>query len=306
MGQLYRWIDKQTGQIVYVGQVAGNTIEDIYTRIKTEKTQCPWTKDKEYIIQYLSGKLLGRDDFNKNETTALETHFINTYRTGEYGFNRNYQITGGTMSFVPDSFESAWEELPSLTRQTCSNCLEPPFDKLKLSKVQESFIRNGERLLELEEIFFYVLFDFVHGLIRDGKITVYCNEHLGFTFGITFNGHYYGFFDGAEISCDTCFSRCINGAPIDPNIFHWTGRLLPDTVTNLIECKPYLDDLREKVMKAKHILEQYNPSLIDNPNARRFQEVYEDLKESKQKEIDKLHHTAIKKTKHNRVSIRRH
>ena len=101
MGQLYRWIEEQTGKIVYVGQVVGDTIVDVYNRIKTERTQYPWTKEKEYIIQYLSGQLLGRSNFTRTETTALETHFINLYRTGEDGYNKNYQTTGGKNELRP-------------------------------------------------------------------------------------------------------------------------------------------------------------------------------------------------------------
>ena len=68
-----------------------------------------------------------------------------------------------------------------------------------------------------------------------------------------------------------------------------------DTVSNLIECKPCLNELREKVLKAKAILEQYNPDLISNMKSCRFQDVYEGLKRSKYKKIDELVQKAIDK-----------
>lgn len=48
-----------------------------------------------------------------------------------------------------------------------------------------------------------------------------------------------------------------------------------------IACEPYLNELWEKVMKAKDILEKYCPKLISNQKAHVFQKVYEGVKQSR-------------------------
>ena len=112
---------------------------------------------------------------------------------------------------------------------------------------------------------------------------------------ITYNNKRYRFFNGTALTNDSQIVRCIDGVPVEPEVFHWTGYLRRDTVHNLIQCKPYLDGIRDKVMKAKSILEEHNPSLISNPNAHRFQEVYQDLKASKHEAIEKYFQKALKK-----------
>lgn len=295
MGQLYRWMEKETGRIVYVGMVAGNTLADIYRRTKTEKSQLMWAKDPGFQIQYLAGNLMGKPDFSLNETRTLETHFINIYDTGRNGYNRNHQISGGTLSFIPDEYEKAWTDLPDLPNWSYEGHMNPPYDKLKLAKIQEIFIKYGDILLELEEIYFYVLFDYVNNLIIKGTMDVYCNKHLGFMDGITYNNKRYRFFNGTALTNDSHIVRCIDGVPVEPKVFHWTGYLRSDTIYNLIQCKPYLDGIRDKVMKAKTILEEHNPALISNPNAHRFRNIYEDLKASKHEAIEKYFKIALEK-----------
>ena len=296
MGQLYRWVEKETRRIVYVGQVAGNSLEAIYNRISAERSQYSWTKEKHYIIQYLSGRLLGRPDFNSNETFALETHFINLFQTGVngYGYNRNYQITGGTMSFISDDYAAAWEDLPPMPKRIYEDCTVPPYDKTKLARLQDSFIRNGERYLELENIYFYILRDYVNDRIINGKIDVYCNKHLNAINGVQYDGRWYCFCH-CMVTNDNSMVRCIDDIPTEPWVFHWTAYLLPYTIRNLIQCKPYLDEIRNKVLKAQSILEKYNPALISNPKAHRFQEIYTDLKASKYEAVEEAFQKALKK-----------
>lgn len=297
MGQLYRWVEKKTGRIVYVGMVAGNTLADIYRRTKSEKSQLMWAKEPGFQIQYLAGKLLGKPDFSLNETKALETHFINLYQTGKNGYNKNYQISGGTMSFIPDEYEMAWIDLPDLAEWNSEGHGDLPWDELNLGRIQEFFISNGKKLLELEEIYFCVLYDYVYGYIQKETIKVYCNKHLGLLDGITYNKKRFQFFDRTALSNDNSVIRCIDGNPVEPVVFHWTGYLRSDTITNLIQFKPCLDEIRDKVMKAKTILEEYNPALISNPKANRFHEIYEDLKASKHETIEECFQKALKKTR---------
>ena len=103
------------------------------------------------------------------------------------------------------------------------------------------------------------------------------------------------FFNGTVLTNDSQIVRCIDGVPVEPEVFHWTGYLRSDTISNLIQCKPYLDGIRDKVMKAKMTLEEHNPSLISNSKAFRFQEIYEGLKVSKREAIEKYYQKALKK-----------
>ena len=152
-------------------------------------------------------------------------------------------------------------------------------------------------LLELEEIYLCVLYDYVYGYIQKETIKVYCNKHLGLLDGITYNKKRFQFFDRTALSNDNSVIRCIYGNPVEPVVFHWTGYLRSDTITNLIQFKPCLDEIRDKVMKAKTILEEYNPALISNPKANRFHEIYEDLKASKHETIEECFQKALKKTR---------
>ena len=69
------------------------------------------------------------------------------------------------MSFITNEYEMAWTDLPDLPKWSYEGQMNPPYDKVKLAKIQEIFINNGRILLELEEIYFYVLFDYVNDLI---------------------------------------------------------------------------------------------------------------------------------------------
>ncbi len=68
-----------------------------------------------------------------------------------------------------------------------------------------------------------------------------------------------------------------------------------EDILDSLEQIDYLDGIRDKVMKAKMILEEHNPSLISNSKAFRFQEIYEGLKVSKHEAIEKYYQKAIKK-----------
>lgn len=117
--------------------------------------------------------------------------------------------------------------------------------------------------------------------------------------GITYQGKLYQFFNGTALTNDNSLVRCIGAVPVEPRVYHWTGYLRPDTISNLIQSKPYLDGIREKVLKAKSILEEHNPSLISNGKAQRFQKVYEDLKSSKHETIEEYFQMARDKYEKN-------
>ena len=80
---------------------------------------------------------------------------------------------------------------------------------------------------------------------------------------------------------DTLCLRAYDGIPLEASVFHWTGDLCGNIATKAIACEPYLNELCEKVMKAKDILEKYCPALISSERAYAFQKVYKEVKQSR-------------------------
>ena len=238
---------------IQISALKNNELHFIINQIRTqsERSSCLWARKTKYVIQYLSGKLLGRHDFNINETRTLETHFINLYQTGKIGYNRNHQITGGCLDYVPKEYETAWADLPAAAILDKEDILNPPFDKMKLKKVKLFFINNGESLREAEETILYALHETLYGPTDPtGKIVVYNNDYLGAIEGITYNGNYYRFLISGLRETDTLYLHAFRGIPFEQNTFHWTGYLCKNIPSKAIACEPYLNELWEKVMKA--------------------------------------------------------
>ena len=212
------------------------------------------------------------------------------YQTGKNGYNRNHQITGGFLDYVPKEYETAWADLPATAVLNKEDILKPPFDKMKLKKVKSFFINNGESLREAEETILYALYETLYGSKEPtGKIVVYNNDYLGEIEGITYNGNYYRFFISGLRDKDTLYLRAFHGVPLEQNVFHWTGYLCRNIPSKAIACEPYLKELWEKVMKAKKILEENYPKLISNQKAEVFQRVYKGVKQSRYGVITELY-----------------
>lgn len=114
MGQIYRYKD-ENNNIIYVGLVYGNALDDIHRRIAQHK-QDKWTENFKGTIetldipeQYIP--------LTAAETDALETHFINKYLSAEHTCNANWQIGRGTIRFVPECIDqAAWKAVPPKTK----------------------------------------------------------------------------------------------------------------------------------------------------------------------------------------------
>lgn len=110
MGQIYRYKD-ENNNIIYVGLVYGNALDDIHRRIAQHK-QDKWAENFKGTIETL--------DIPEQyipltvaETDALETHFINKYLSAEHTCNTNWQIGRGTIRFIPECIDqAAWKAVP--------------------------------------------------------------------------------------------------------------------------------------------------------------------------------------------------
>lgn len=92
---VYRYIDKKTGEIKYIGIVYCGSFKK---RIQRHAAKDVWANDSEWKIQYFQVE-------TRSEAEAIESHLIAVHKT--YLFYNTAKCNWGINSYLPD-FEEKW------------------------------------------------------------------------------------------------------------------------------------------------------------------------------------------------------